>query len=78
MEQLDLNQSGSIDMKEYKFLERYLKRTGTIIKTESRSESPGMEDTFGMYDNNSDGVLVKAELGKYLFSLLPKDLAVSI
>ena len=34
--------------------------------------------TFRMYDNNADGVLDKAELGKYLISLLPKDLAVSI
>ena len=77
MKQLDLNKSGFISTKEYELLEWYLKRSGKIHGTESGSGSPGMEDVFGMYDNNADGVLDKAELGKYLISL-DEDLAVSI
>ena len=77
MKQLDLNKSGFISREEYKNLEQYLKGTGKIHGTESGSGSPGMEDVFGMYDNNADGVLDKAELGKYLISL-DEDLAVSI
>ena len=77
MKQLDLNKSGFISTKEYELLEWYLKRTGKIHGTERGSGSPGTEDVFGMYDNNTDGVLDKAELGKYLISL-DEDLAVSI
>ena len=100
MELLDLNQSRSIDMNEYEFLDRCSKimelckkileqhstfsiqeyivlynlwnsRTNaTIYEREFRSGIPGMIDNkFGMSDSNTDGVLDKAELGKYLVSL---------
>ena len=109
MELLDLNQSRSIDMNEYEYLDRCSKimelwqkireqhstfsiqeyivlynllrsRTNAIIhEKEGRSGIPSMIDNkFGMSESNTDGVLDKAELGKYLISLLPKDLAVSI
>ena len=77
MEHWDLSKSGLISREEYKNLEQHLKRIGMITGTESRSGSPDMEDKFGMYDHNADGVLDKPELGKYLISH-DKDLAVSI
>ena len=50
----------------------------TIYEREFRSGIPGMIDNkLGMSDSNTDGVLDKAELGKYLISL-DEDLAVSI
>ena len=72
MELLDLNQSRSIDMNEYKNIDRCSKIVEPyqkILEQHLKTTAVIHERVRVMYDSNTDGVLDKAELNKYLVSL---------
>ena len=72
MELLDLNQSRSIDINEYEYLDRCSKIVEPyqkILEQHLKTTAVIHERVHVMYDSNTDGVLDNPELYKYLVSL---------